>query len=455
MSFNIHTQSEKHFNSNSFKIVNLLDESEVEEQINSQSLMGSLSEKPSIDFSDKLADSPSILSKTTNDEIVSIYEIYKKIQIGFNEINYPIFKKFVSELYKNKSISNKVNYDFIHSCAFEWMIQTYKNKRADSDFISTLKDKIAKVTGNYKYYFKLLNLEIEERFKLGDAEFYYLDSSFFNYLKDFRTEEELRAMNEKFNGSVYIVYSLNDVEPHRGSEIALEECCKAINVLKLFSKTVYFPEIRTTFDIDSRVTVSESFENFIQDINNPIKLNINLSSGSIPIILDKKYIASIISSSKNFTSLISIKEPNELQRIILNVIEKFSEAISNKDIHRRVVDLFTIWESLLLKNDSVNIQDSLVFYGRQFLAITSDKKELFSSTIMSLYDVRSQMIHHATKKKFSIDKLRTLQLDTILLIEEFISHSFKCDTKIKLLESVDRYLKCSIEEYTKNRAQGK
>ncbi len=114
--------------------------------------------------------------------------------------------------------------------------------------------------------------------------------------------------------------------------------------------------------------------------------------------------------------------------------------------------MFTIWESLLLKNDSVNIQDSLIFYGGHFLKIESEKQGEFNSYIMRLYDVRSQMVHHANKKNFNIEDLARLQHNTINLIETFIHHTDSgCETKIKLLESLDRYLKSSVEEYTNQR----
>ncbi|MDP1879982.1 MAG: HEPN domain-containing protein, partial [Parachlamydiaceae bacterium] len=118
----------------------------------------------------------------------------------------------------------------------------------------------------------------------------------------------------------------------------------------------------------------------------------------------------------------------------------FSEAISNKDIHRRIVDLFTIWESLLLKNDSVNIQDSLVLYGTQLLGIKGEDVKIFKSNLMSMYALRSQMVHHAVRKELDLEKVRGFQIETFELIDIMCHHSLAHPTKILLLESVDEFL---------------
>jgi len=440
MSLDLHIQAEKAFNKNAFDLIAFLEE-KASEAIIANDPIGSRADKLSDDWSDKIADAPIRISETSKGESIDIFEQYRGRSVGFNTTEYPKFEKFIKSIYKMKSISDKVSYDFLYDNTFRWLVDVHKTKRAEEEFVSYLNNRIAEVTGNFTYSFKILNLDIQKKFNLGKVEFEYLEASYFDKMEEKKSLDDVNALREKLQGMVYASCTIMNVERSRGVNLALQECYKAMDVLKLFSPTIIRPKHRTYFDIDNRVTVSEEQEYIIRDRGDFDQFNINLAAGAKPYELKVETIDDIVISAKNFVFLISLKQPNELQKLILNGLSRLSEAISNPNIHRRLVDLFTIWEAFLLKNNSVNIQDSIIEYGAAFMKIKDkDKIVEFKSFIMSMYDIRSQVVHHANHKEIDLQKMSQLQIYTIHLIEDLIGLSVNYPTKAIAIEAYDNFI---------------
>ncbi len=244
-------------------------------------------------------------------------------------------------------------------------------------------------------------------------------------------------MIEKFQGKVYASYSLKDVEKSRGEEIALDECYKAMNVLKTFSPTVMIPTKPTTFDIDKRINLGESSESIVKSLKDEKDLTINFQNGAIPFELKTKTIDELIEASRNFAILISNPNPSELQKLIINSLSKYSEAISDNNIHKRIVSLFTIWESLLLKDNESSIMSSVYMYGSKLLRQSIDERKKLISFLKDMYSIRSAVIHHAKERELDMKSVSFFQIETINLMNTITYHSGKHSTKNDLLELID------------------
>jgi predicted metalloenzyme YecM len=59
-------------------------------------------------------------------------------------------------------------------------------------------------------------------------------------------------------------------------------------------------------------------------------------------------------------------EQNELQKILINAIRRFGKALSNYNLNQRIVEIFTIMESLVVPNAQANILESLTRYCSKF-----------------------------------------------------------------------------------------
>lgn len=447
MIFKLHSKALDNFNKRAYELLSLMVEKPTPINEEAEPLKGSRGEKPAWDITDKMVDSPAMWYRTKNGSRVDIFQSYKGIDTGIEESNYPNYIKLVEGLWKSKEISEKITKDFIYDHLFKWLIKTYKAKRAECDFLQYLQDKATEASSDYNYAFKVLNLSIEKRFKIGKVEFDYIDEAFFDKMSE-RIPGEIEAMKERMLGEVYATYAIKDVHKEKGIEIALAECYKAMNVLKLFCRTVFVPDYHTTFDIDTRVGVTGKFEYMIKDLKADEEFQMTMGGGDVHA-LEEETIEGIVNANRNFEWLILVEEPNEYQRLLLNAIDKFAHAISNIDLNRRLVDLFTIWESLLLKNDTVYIQDSLIYYGHE-LAHPEENFKDFSSFILGLYAIRSALVHHATNKNINLEALRKFQLYTIQLLETMINCR-TCTSKILLLEAVDRKLGKSVEMYSEER----
>lgn len=445
MSFVLHTEAEKNFNKAAYDLVGVIEEKEIVKKAPSV-LKGSWKDKKTKDWTGKMADIPLLGSATNDFKRFDRYSEYGGIKTGLSEEYYLNFEKLVKGIHKKKEVSDLVNYEFIYDQTFDWIITTYKNKKAESDLIAFLQSKVLQSIGSYRFYFKVLNLDIEKEFKLGDVLFTWATPDFFD-----KVENRKDSLIDRFQGSVFASYELNNVVKDHGVQIAEKECMKAINVLKLFSPTVKVPYYTTTFDIDSRVSVYRENQYIVQDINNEKEMFINFRANGKLNEFDEATIDSLVECSANFVKLISLKEPNELQRLTLKALQKFSEGISTKDLHRRLVDLFTLQESLLLKNDAVNSRDSLIFFGGTLFRDPAESPDDFSKRIMRLYDIRSLIVHHDSKKEINLQDLMILQHQCISLMETCINVSFVLSDKLTFLADMERAKGMTIEQFTKER----
>lgn len=429
MSINIHKEAEKAFNKSAFELIELIEEKDTEPQVQKKPI-GSSAQKPVVDWSDKLVDAPFTCYGTDYlENHTSIFQEYKGKKTGYNESNYIKFSALVKSVYKLKDISQKTSYKFVYDITFKWLIETYKNKQATSDYISHLISQINLVISDYKYDFTVLNLDIEKNFRIGNVEFICFNPKVFNELGK-NKPEEAKLMIEKFQGKVYASYSLKDVEKSRGEEIALAECYKAMNVLKTFSPTVMIPTKPTTFDIDRRINIGESSESIVKSLKDEKDLTINFQNGAMPFQLSVKLIDELIEASRNFAILISTPDPNELQKLIINSLSKFSEAISDSNIHKRIVNLFTIWESLLLKDSDSPIISSVSLNGSILLKNHIEERKKFIAFLKEMYKIRSEVVHHAKERELEMKNVSLLQLETINLMNIITYHSGHTQQKI-------------------------
>ena len=123
--------------------------------------------------------------------------------------------------------------------------------------------------------------------------------------------------------------------------------------------------------------------------------------------------------------------------MIINSIKRFSEALSKTDLNQRVVEIYTILESLLIKDDSVSILDNLTKYCSKLVAKEAEERKEIISLLKEMYKVRSSLVHHGVNKVFEIENLRKLQLILLALLQVLITKSDKHKTKFSILNDID------------------
>jgi len=438
----------KHIDEEGFRLLTLIEDTNVVSNNNSGEFnRGSLGHKISEDWTDKLIDSPQIITETDFFGAISKMEIYNGRSIGLSKLNYSSVQKLAKTVSNEKSIKHRVSLEFIEGKIFQWVVKTYKAKKAESTMSYFLLDEFEDAVREYKIRFPLLYLDIAQPFKIGNATFEFLTKEFFDDFleykknkKESKSNEGLDVMRKKYQGRVFVSYIVS-AEKLKAEEIALAHCALAVDVLKMCSETTDFPSEKIGFDIDSRVRFSDRSEVIISNANNEFEMfNINFSSrNNLMKNWNAQWIEIILQRVKIFNDFLGSlsDEPTELELLIINSFKRYGNAISNHNHHQRVVELFTILESLLLTDNSLQIIDSVCRYSSRLVVSTlSERKELIS-LLKRMYDVRSKLIHHGKEVDFKEEDLRYLQQIIFSLINVLIDKAKLHTTKQSILNDID------------------
>lgn len=442
---NIHRKKIDYINKEAFRLVGLVKEMKEDEKKLTE-LKGSVKHQDYLDLSNNIKNRPITISgrlfnKTISRKICENHKCY-----GFDKVGYLEFDKFTINLHNDNSINKLVGKEFIDNIAFDWIIKTYKIKQAESNFMELLIEQINLSIKEYKIYYPIYYLDIGKPFNIGDVKFdFFSKEQYDKFVNNFSSldsenkENPYEALRHKYQGKVFCSCVVKS-ERNKAKEIALEKCSLAVDILKICSDTIDFPFAKLSFDIDSRTRENIKNEVLIQetsDLN-----NFNTDIYRLPaqhVINDRDWELILKRNLGIFQQFISRLETNhtELESLILNAIKRFGNALSISNLHQRIVELFTILESLLLKNQDLPIIDSVTKYcSKLVFKKPQDRKELIR-LLKEMYSVRSAIIHHGINKEFAIDNLRKLQIVIKLLIIQLINKSEKHKTKLTIIDEID------------------
>ena len=439
----------EYIDSEIFKMVELVEIMPNEEKSPNQS-KGSLAHKSCIDLSSKVIGNSSI-QKTTRDSQNSIVAIEEELNgeiIGYTKEKCKEFDKFISNIYKEPSINSIVSRKFIHDVTLKWVFETYRLKQAKNSFSSHLLEKIHGSIEEMKFYYPILNLDIEQPFCIGNVKIEFLTKDFFDNLysnlkkrKPDLDENPYESSIEKYQGCVYAT-SIVKAEETKAAEIALKECMIAVDVLKICSDTVAIPQMQLSFDIDVRVKENARNEMFITQPNcedGEMKMAIEMPHDHHTINLkDLQYMSYYRGLAVFHNFLLKVNQnPSELKQMILNSIRRFGNAISNQNLHQRIVELFTILESLLLLDSNSPIIDSVCKYGSKLAFDKAEERKCTIELFKEMYNVRSSLIHHAKEISFELEKLCKFQITIVILLTNLIGKLQLHNTKHSLLQEID------------------
>lgn len=428
-----------YINKQAFKIVELIEESQPPK--GAPMMKGSSSNKPILDLSNNIEISELLITEGLPGFPVSIRKCFGETCLGFNRENFKEFAKFVKSIHEDKQLQHKVSFDFISRITFEWLINTYKSKIATCDLSNYLLDEVIPAIKNYRIHFPIQHIEIFEQLRIGNVIIGYYTEDFFNETKlEDSNEDAFIRYKTKFKGSVYASFVAN-AEKEKAVDIAFKECSLAVDILKACSSTSLHPEVRLIFDIDARLNVNSVNEILIFD-NDINKMNSIQKSG----LSDRYHLDArqweLMKKMKiaAFSEFIGKLEDDrtEIQKLIVNSIARYSNALSTANLNQRVVKIFTILESLLLKNNDSPILDSVRKYCPKLITKDPAKRIELTKLLKKMYDVRSSYIHHAKELDINLDDLKELQICTMNLILMLMVKSQTHDNMLSVLTEVDK-----------------
>lgn len=131
------------------------------------------------------------------------------------------------------------------------------------------------------------------------------------------------------------------------------------------------------------------------------------------------------------------KKQTELQRLVVRSLRRFASALSEHNLHRRIADLFTVLESLLLIDQNAPIMDSVTKYLSKLIYKDLEERKQCIALVKKMYAVRSMYLHHAKEESFETGELAHLQVNVLLLVVKMITKSIDYETKAELFKEID------------------
>lgn len=214
--------------------------------------------------------------------------------------------------------------------------------------------------------------------------------------------------------------------------------------MKIYSRTFFEPDIPLDFDIDLRAKTQMNNFIFSHNVGSMEDFTYSMNRSFERATIDEnniKYMNDLhLPVIVNF--VFSSKSKNELSEMIINAISNFADALSTKKIQKRIAEIFTIYESLLVPNNSSPILDSLTKYGPKLITNDSEERKELKKLFQDFYAVRSSLMHHGLYKSFDMEGLRKLQFCLLLLIIKLIElsqfHQNKSDVLLEIDEAINR-----------------
>lgn len=442
---NFKEKKQEYIDAEGFRLLSFIEDKVIQPKSKTKSkLSGSVHQMIAVDLTDKMIDSPHFESEQDYSGIISKREIYQNRSVGLDSTNYVKIKKLVNTVIDEKSIKYKISKEFVEDKIFEWLVKAQKANKTLSTF---LLDEFTAELKNLRVRFPIVNLNIDKPFKIGKAKFDYFTEDYFDRLIKFHEQkglnsssEQLSHLRQKYQGKVFVCYDIL-AEKKRAEEIALEYCSLTVDILKMCSDTLDMPDLKLGFDIDSRVSFASQSEVIFSSAENELdELNINFYGPTARHQIGAQQWEFILRRGLGsfHTFLLSLgDEPTELETLIVNSIKRYGNAISTVSLHQRVVELFTILESLLLLNTNTPIIESVCRYCSKLVFKTIDDRKQSIELLKNMYDVRSKLIHHGKEVSFELENLRKLQYIVVELFNVLVHKTKEHTSKQSLLNEIE------------------
>jgi hypothetical protein len=366
--------------------------------------------------------------------------------VGFlTEADQTMFSEFVTLLTKRNELSSRCSDKTIQDVCFEWCIQRVEGHVA-SKFSSFLVEKLSEKCKYYMFLFPIIYLEIEQGFIIGKTQIDYFTDARIEAFKNSKLirQEDVERFKKKYSGQVNASVGIDGYDASKAEELAIQACNLSINVLKMFAPTIDDPTIRCDFGLESTVTFNPRSSAMSLELSHangqilPKSLHLLSRSHARPFMITQDWLQRMLRNGFGLISNFLNDTPkNELSELIYQGIAFYGDAISNKNLHKRIVELFTIIESFLVRNENEPILSSITKYFPKVVSKAPEDRILVKEMLIVLYGVRSAMIHHGKQNPFDLNQLALLQEAIRIFIVNMIQHTKKHETKNSFLNEID------------------
>ncbi|MEB4761448.1 MULTISPECIES: HEPN domain-containing protein [Chryseobacterium] len=122
---------------------------------------------------------------------------------------------------------------------------------------------------------------------------------------------------------------------------------------------------------------------------------------------------------------------------IINSIQLFARAIYQNNLNKRVIELFTQLESVILSDSNEPILNCLTKYISKLVTKNIEERKFIILLLKEMYGIRSSYVHHAKQREINIQSLGKFQYYIHNLITILIELSTSHTTKDTILKEID------------------
>lgn len=266
---------------------------------------------------------------------------FKDEKLGFEQSGFKKIYALAESILKDTEINSCISEEFVVDSIFDWVIETKRHTQQNS-LSAFLITTFQKNVQSYNIYIPILYLESDREFIIGRVHFLYLTEQYIAKLAE-KVDENKRV--DFFEGmKIYTGQLMANcpvtTEKNKGIELAKEQVTLSVDVLRVLSPTVEYPNFKIYFDADYRNIHQLKSEILIQSPHKPQELLINHTRGSEPFVINPQAWHIL---TKQGLSLIhqfvtrTAGRRTELESLIHNAIRNFAKAIATHDLHERIV----------------------------------------------------------------------------------------------------------------------
>lgn len=357
---------------------------------------------------------------------------------GLDIKEYEKFQVFIENIYALEYYSDKFDFETLRKCVWEWVINIYKTKVAETSLTSYLYEAINMLSDEFTFVFRVDSLIIEEGFKIGNCEI----KSFTKEEIETYFQEDLKSNPERSFMDYYNSFEINfksiNVQTkskgvyNRAKEKARWDSENAINVLKCFCTDL------SLYPYNKMLDLSHNFQQnvFATLLYTESKSGMNwgfegtVPGGKFPIAINSKWINTATEEGlTQFSNFIAAKSKTEYSQVLLRAIGLLSEITSTSDNYQKAIKSISLLEFIVTDINGKpfsNVKKVLEYF---FIKSDYDKIILVAN---QFYNVRNSYLHNGRHHPIVIENLRQLLIYQRLLIGKLINLNQRYSTMSEL-----------------------
>lgn len=391
---------------------------------------------------------PDILDNSTS--IGSVID-GKEIEIDSN--NYHKLNELIEEFLSIEYFEIYADYKFLEGSIFKWIIDLYKKKKCDLELYNYVSNQLESNLEENTFYFRVIALEIEDEFTVGNCKFLYLENDFFESRFDVLLKAEKLKSDEKdsfmklhkdFFKKTMISTRVKGVDS-KSESLAKREVELSVNALKCLLLNESFKPNSELFNVDFNYKSSGSVK-FISAQNEleHFKFWTQGKSSVAPIYISKKEFIDIQARGllllHNF--LIN-KTHTDFYYELENSIVSFGEMNSAMNIYERIVKLISFFEALTIPRNSnrakgqSNLKKVIEKLDIPNLSSNPEipNKSQYIIYVNKIYMTRDKYIHNRTELPIDANQLFAV----VLLGMLFLMYCVQISKDVKTLDDLHKH----------------